>query len=810
MQSRIIFIFLFSFITFVGFGQKDQHHRTYESSQNDTIFNHMESTTTNGEVISIGFRQFETEKQTLVLATFDEKGNISWQKEIDFGRDTTTLVGLAKIDLNSVGDSILFTCSASINGDLTEIFGRCDKAGANCVVKSIQGGDTPTDFPNVAAFIDSTEILLKSGDRPTISRIGLDDDLLWSRTYDFIDNQGDTVQTQITDIVGTIDTTIVLADDGGTGSFFMAELDSNGVQLWAENYTFLEFAMIDPHPRQVIKLNNMSTAVVGQYGNGIADQKGFVMVVDTFGEPIFTKQVFIDGNTTDMKNILQTADGSIWMSGVYMENDSSYYFTTNMTTDGIVNWTTVYPGVVVGNEDITPDFTSLRPVDMSGAFLAGHAIDDAGLTMLNVMKHNTTGATPCSGIDTVTLVDIPVATDTLITEVENGGLFFNIIEVELKGTGILSPPELNVISDHLFCMNDFIDTILIAQVDNVSEITYQWGDLEEVPGAINDTFRIQLMPTEEKDYSVTVTISEDVCYQMCDTVKITRIPLPTVTISPDPTVECANGMVLFQNTLSAEGKPEYEYIWSTTETNEQISVSQSGTYSVTITDECGDMADATIEVLEPVFNPQISIEQINDTFCISNAVVLSAIYGGGGNGAVFEWKDNNGDVVVPFSSSEFNSRILALSEGDYTVSVLDDCGNMATNSIDVDFPEREDICANEFSFPKVFFPANSSEITELAFGPIPTSSTDPMFIDTMQVLDRITDIEFKVFNRWGEEVYTVESEDNSAFLMPWDGNHKGDPAPSEVYIYYFSYRLDKDINPEAPTLIKKGDITLVR
>ena len=85
-----------------------------------------------------------------------------------------------------------------------------------------------------------------------------------------------------------------------------------------------------------------------------------------------------------------------------------------------------------------------------------------------------------------------------------------------------------------------------------------------------------------------------------------------------------------------------------------------------------------------------------------------------------------------------------------------------------------------------------------------------MFSDTTQVLDRISDIEFKVFNRWGEEVYTVESEDNSAFLMPWDGTHKGDPAPSEVYIYYFSYRLDKDINSEAPTLIKKGDITLVR
>ena len=221
------------------------------------------------------------------------------------------------------------------------------------------------------------------------------------------------------------------------------------------------------------------------------------------------------------------------------------------------------------------------------------------------------------------------------------------------------------------------------------------------------------------------------------------------------------------------------------------------------------MASANIDVSEPVFNPQITVNQIDDTFCISNAVVLSAIYSGGGNGPVFEWKDRNGNVITPFNSDDNISEILANSEGDYTISVVDECGNNASGSFEVEFPDREDVCANEFSFPKVFFPSGNED-TELTFGPIPASSNDPMFSDTTQVLDRISDIEFKVFNRWGEEVYTVESEDNSAFLMPWDGTHKGDPAPSEVYIYYFSYRLDKDINSEAPTLIKKGDITLVR
>lgn len=808
MQSKIIITFLFSIITVLGFGQATQHHRTYETSLQDTIFNHMESTTSTGEVISIGFRQFETEKQTIILVTLDAKGNISWQKEIDFGRDTTTLVGIAKIDLNSAGDSILFTCQAVIDGNLTEIFGRCDKGGENCVVKTIEGGDAPKDFPNVASFIDTTSILLKSGDRPTISRIGHGEELVWSRIYNFNDAAGNAVQSQVTDIVGTVDSTIVLADNSNVGNFLLAELDSNGVQMWAENYGFQGSGMVDITPQQVIKLNNMSTAVVGRYGTNNSDQNGFVMVVDTFGEPLFANQILIDGNATKMKNILQTEDGSIWMAGTYMEDDSSYYFTTNMTTEGLTNWTTVYPGVVIGDEDITPDFTSLRPVQTGGAYLAGHAIDDAGLTMLNVMKHNELGETPCSGVDTVTFVSITVTTDTLLTVVENGGLFFRDLEVELKGTSIFSPPTLSILDAYQFCPNEIIDTVLVAIVGNVSEITYQWADEEDdIPGATNDSLRI----ITEGQYSVTVTIAEDVCYQMCNTIDVTRTTLPMPVIGIVDLTECSNGAVLFENLLSVgveQGQAPFEYIWSTTETTDLISVAQAGTYTVTVTDRCGDMASATVQAVEPVYNPQITIEEIIDTFCVSDAVVLSAFYGGGGNGAVFEWKDNNGNIVTPFVTAETNSQILTTSEGDYTVSVVDECGNMVTATFDVEYPDRDDVCGNDFLLPLVFFP-QGDEASERVFGPIPIP-VDQMESDTIDILERITDIEFRIFNRWGEEVYSVESEDNSAFEMTWDGSHKGDPAPSEVYIYFISYRLDKAINPESPTLIRKGDITLVR
>ena len=883
MQSRIIITFLFSIISLVGFGQADQHHRTYESSLNDTIFNHMESTTSTGEVISIGFRQFETDKQTLVLVTLDAKGNVNWQKEIDFGRDTVTLLSQAKIDLNNTQDSILFTCLAAINGDLKTIFGRCDKAGGNCVVKTVEGIEETNSYPNVAAFIDSTEILYKSGVRPTIARIGLGDDLLWSRTYDFNNNLGVAVQSQVTDIVGTVDSTIVLADDGETGSFFMAELDSNGVQLWAENYTFLVFDMIDPLPRQVVKLDNMSTAVVGKYGIGNSDEKGFVMVVDTFGEPLFTKQVFVDGIPTDMKNILQADDGSLWMSGVYIVNDSSYYFTTNMTINGVVNWTTIYPGVVIGNEDITNDFTSLRPVEIGGAFLAGHAVDDAGLRIFNVMKHNELGETPCSDTISVSLVDIPVGTDTLLTDVVNGGMFFNTIEVELKASTILSPPTLSILDAYQFCPNEPIDTVLVAIVGGVSEITYQWGlDDEPLPGAFNDSLFID----KEGKYDVTVTITEDVCFQMCDTIEVTRTNVPELFIKITDLTECSSGTIDFKNQLLADvkqGQSAFEYIWNTGETIELINITQGGTYVVTVTDQCGDTDETSIVIPFPTFDPIASINSSSP--CNNEEVNLTAGYSGG----VELYPNLSQELSYIWSSGEAVPSIVVTEAGTYSVTISDECGNSLIASEIITFEvvteatvSFETICDEEtplnstvtfsvesnqndainifltkiedgnstivsnpldpqvlgsyaiqvtnicgelldslsanlagvcdpapFAFPKVFFPNNRTEVNESTFGPIPIANIATTDIDTMNVLDRISSIEFKVFNRWGEEVYTVESEDNAAFLLPWDGTHKGDPAPSEVYIWYFSYTLDKDTSREKID-IAKGDITLVR
>lgn len=60
---------------------------------------------------------------------------------------------------------------------------------------------------------------------------------------------------------------------------------------------------------------------------------------------------------------------------------------------------------------------------------------------------------------------------------------------------------------------------------------------------------------------------------------------------------------------------------------------------------------------------------------------------------------------------------------------------------------------------------------------------------------------FRIFNRWGALVF--ESENH---LEGWDGTYKGKELPNGVYIYF----LEAPCEVNGRTMIKKGDITLIR
>ncbi|MCY7410606.1 MAG: PKD domain-containing protein [Chitinophagales bacterium] len=66
----------------------------------------------------------------------------------------------------------------------------------------------------------------------------------------------------------------------------------------------------------------------------------------------------------------------------------------------------------------------------------------------------------------------------------------------------------------------------------------------------------------------------------------------------------------------------------------------------------------------------------------------------------------------------------------------------------------------------------------------------------------VKDYELKVYNRWGQEVYTSNSGNQ---LSGWDGKLNGTDQPVGVYVYYYSGHFLSD-----DTFELKGNVTLVR
>ena len=855
MYYRIIATLALSFIFYAGSSQI-QYHRLYETSlndqmgmMNDTTFYHMSSTTTTGDVYALGTKRVGNENLSLVFTKHNDKGNIDWQKELDLGQDTVLLLNNAKIEFNGAQDSLLFVVNVSIDGQSSSIFGKLDKAGNEIDLRRLGGltFNPARNLPNVAPFINQSDILLTTGSKPTISRIGLSDDVMWSQAYEFTNTDGDMVLDQLTDIKSTPDSTIILTGiTEASDDFIVAELDSNGVQLWAESYALDIADLSQILPTEVIPLSNGNFAVIGDYIID-ASSNSFISIIDTAGSIVLTKEIVLDEDLVSVRNLVEAQDGTIWISGVYTSSDSIQYFTTNMNIEGSINWTTIY-----GEQESIYDYntTSLLNVQATGgAILVGHGfLDDQAV--LQVMKHDAAGETSCSDTTTTILEDLIITADTLTSQLEDVALTLDSLDFEFDTFTGFTPPRLTIESTYPpFCPNELIDTFLLAVVDDVApeNITYMWST-----GEITDSIRVMA----EGQYSVTVTINEDLCYMMCDTIELTRLELPQITISQDDSQFCTEDIIVL-NSNYMPGAPIQTLVWNTMETTESIEVTEAGIYAIAVTDECGESATDEIDVSLPVFDPLLFGDVNTVNYCDTQEAIITTSYSGGGNQPIFSWSngedtnvisvtengtytltvtdecgfettfsqvvnslpddnfsieaecdvdgDGNNIVNISYNGGNFvgdltivkkldsgadsivsqlvNPYTLTLDGGDYEV-IVSLCGiEIETLEIPLTF------CGSPLFIPIAFFPGGQDPQSS-TFGPIPN--------DTMN-LDRISEVDFKVFNRWGETVF-----ESNEILEAWDGSHKDEPAPSEVYIWYLAYTID------GQQMLEKGDVTLIR
>jgi gliding motility-associated-like protein len=218
-------------------------------------------------------------------------------------------------------------------------------------------------------------------------------------------------------------------------------------------------------------------------------------------------------------------------------------------------------------------------------------------------------------------------------------------------------------------------------------------------------------------------------------------------------------------TLSAVGQGT-DFLWSNGATTASIEVDTPGTYSVLTQGFCGTQT-TVFEVKLPAQFSGFETAPFMDT-CGSFPLTLRAMYE---PGITLQWPD--GSSLDSFAINDF---------GEYILTYTNDCGQFQDT---FEFREPFVSCCKPF-MPNAFTP-NGDGANDTFLPGLPGCTVEFA--------------ELQVWSRWGERIFS-----SSQATDRWDGNTpQGLPAPSDVYVYRFRYRVKGQQEQ-----IESGEVTLLR
>lgn len=202
----------------------------------------------------------------------------------------------------------------------------------------------------------------------------------------------------------------------------------------------------------------------------------------------------------------------------------------------------------------------------------------------------------------------------------------------------LSSPQVDLGNDTVVCTLATININLDAQNPGAA---YLWQD-----GSTNQNFLAVAAGT----YYVTVT---NLCGSSSDTMQVILQGIPQVDLGSDSLI--CGPLVPFvldaQNTGSA-------YLWQDGSQNQTFSVTDSGTYYVSVSNVCGSGSD-TIHIRRQLV-PQVNLG--NDT-AVCTGTPFALLLNAGFPDASYLWQDNSSNALLPVTQP-----------GIYYVEVSNDCG----------------------------------------------------------------------------------------------------------------------------------------
>jgi gliding motility-associated-like protein len=284
--------------------------------------------------------------------------------------------------------------------------------------------------------------------------------------------------------------------------------------------------------------------------------------------------------------------------------------------------------------------------------------------------------------------------------------------------------------------------IILSSTDTTALVTYLWNT-----GAPTSILLVNTSGT----YWLTVSLNG--C-SMTDSIN--------VTIKPNPVVDLGNDAYLCIGaslTVTSAQPAGAQYQWSTGSTGPSITVTEPGTYGLTVNNN--GCIDSDQIVVYQIKAPTLNLGQ--DTI-ICDGYVLHLL--ATADQATYLWSDGSGGKSFNITQS-----------GTYWSTITNDCG-VATDTINV-----------QYKFCDIWFPN--------AFTPNGDGKNDILRVKGS--LNEFSEYSLYIFNRWGEMLYKTE-----ILTDGWDGNYKNVPQENGTYYYMMYYKA----NGKKEML--KGDFQLIR
>lgn len=381
---------------------------------------------------------------------------------------------------------------------------------------------------------------------------------------------------------------------------------------------------------------------------------------------------------------------------------------------------------------------------------------------LNTNGADTYSWSPAAGLSNTTIAN-PVATISQSTQFIVTGT--TAIGCTAKDTVLLTvrtKPATTITRDTAICKSSSV------QLSFTGGTNCNWSPAETLNDAYSPT------PVASPSVNTTYKVAFNDAYACTFTDSV------TVAIRPDPLFivndnkgACDNQSVQ----LAASGGDTYSWspavgLSDATINNPVAYPTATTTYSVTISESvCGQSTtlNTTVSILPA---PKITASKTNDLDCNVGHSQLRA------TGAVeYSWSPaatlDNPNVANPWA------RPSATTE--YVVAGKDGSGCIGYDTIMV---KVENIGAGQFLMPNAFTPNNDG--VNDCYG--------------VKYWGAVTEIEFSIFNRWGERVFFSKDP-----LACWDGTFMGKRQENGVYIYYIKAKTFC-----ADGVVRKGSFTLIR